>query len=221
MADIDVERKGPSIWPWIIGLIVLALVIWALAELLGDDADDTADQVDVDPVGVVQPTDTAEGMGVAAMPQEADTYMQECTQPLPEDMEMGLQHEFTANCLDNLADALDAVIARDRVEDANVSARLSDLRDASQSLEESDATAATHSGTTREAFVSAADLIEALQQAGYTGVGTLQTEVPQVREAAESVDPDTQMLEQRDAVQQFFGEAGDAVRAMAESPSAR
>ena len=35
MADINVERKGPSIWPWIIGLIVLALLIWALMELFG------------------------------------------------------------------------------------------------------------------------------------------------------------------------------------------
>jgi hypothetical protein len=33
MADIKVERKGPSIWPWIIGLIVLALLVWALMEL--------------------------------------------------------------------------------------------------------------------------------------------------------------------------------------------
>ena len=35
MADINVERKGPSIWPWIIGLIVLALLVWALMELFG------------------------------------------------------------------------------------------------------------------------------------------------------------------------------------------
>ena len=33
MAEISVERKGPKIWPWIIGLIVLALLIWALMEL--------------------------------------------------------------------------------------------------------------------------------------------------------------------------------------------
>jgi hypothetical protein len=35
MAEISVERKGPKIWPWIIGLIVLALLIWALMELFG------------------------------------------------------------------------------------------------------------------------------------------------------------------------------------------
>jgi len=35
MADIRVERKGPNIWPWIIGLIVLALLVWGLMELFG------------------------------------------------------------------------------------------------------------------------------------------------------------------------------------------
>lgn len=51
MADINVERKGPSIWPWIIGLIVVALLIWALAEMLGDD-----DEVAEGPVAeVVEP----------------------------------------------------------------------------------------------------------------------------------------------------------------------
>lgn len=37
MADINVERKGPSIWPWIVGLIVLALLAWLLMSVLGDD----------------------------------------------------------------------------------------------------------------------------------------------------------------------------------------
>ena len=31
MADMNVERRGPSIWPWIIGLIVLALLVYLLA----------------------------------------------------------------------------------------------------------------------------------------------------------------------------------------------
>jgi hypothetical protein len=43
MADIDVERKGPSIWPWIIGLIILALLIWALVELFGEDEAEVAE----------------------------------------------------------------------------------------------------------------------------------------------------------------------------------
>ncbi len=35
MADINVERRGPKIWPWIIGLIILVLLIWAIAQIVG------------------------------------------------------------------------------------------------------------------------------------------------------------------------------------------
>jgi hypothetical protein len=34
MADINVERRGPTIWAWIIGLVILALLIWAIAEIV-------------------------------------------------------------------------------------------------------------------------------------------------------------------------------------------
>jgi hypothetical protein len=37
VADINIERKGPKVWPWLIGLVVLALIIWVLAEMMGTD----------------------------------------------------------------------------------------------------------------------------------------------------------------------------------------
>jgi hypothetical protein len=40
MADINVERKQRSIWPWIVGLLVLALLIWLLASMFNRDDDD-------------------------------------------------------------------------------------------------------------------------------------------------------------------------------------
>jgi hypothetical protein len=35
MADINVERKRPSLRPWLIGLVMLAVLIWAAAQVLG------------------------------------------------------------------------------------------------------------------------------------------------------------------------------------------
>lgn len=59
MADIDVERKGTNIWPWIIGLLVLALLIWALMEMFDTDEPDVAavatDTVMTDPTVVPAP----------------------------------------------------------------------------------------------------------------------------------------------------------------------
>ncbi len=40
MAEIRIERRrGPGLWPWLIGLVVLALLIWAIAELVNTDRD--------------------------------------------------------------------------------------------------------------------------------------------------------------------------------------
>ena len=73
MADINVERKTPGIWPWIIGLIILAVLIWALAAALdgGDDADvartdPAAEVVEVQPLvpDVETPAPVAGAAGV-------------------------------------------------------------------------------------------------------------------------------------------------------------
>lgn len=41
MAKIDIERKK-SVWPWIIGLIVLLVIIWGAFELFGDNPEPAA-----------------------------------------------------------------------------------------------------------------------------------------------------------------------------------
>ena len=44
MAEIRVERKRTSLLPWILGILLLALVIWAVAESMDNDADDAGTQ---------------------------------------------------------------------------------------------------------------------------------------------------------------------------------
>ncbi len=40
MADINVERRPRSIWPWVVGLLVLAALAWLLLSMLGRDDND-------------------------------------------------------------------------------------------------------------------------------------------------------------------------------------
>lgn len=70
MADINVRKGGPTIWPWVLGLLVLALMIWALTEVFGEDAeidipDPIADTVAITPEGRApassRPSGTAAG----------------------------------------------------------------------------------------------------------------------------------------------------------------
>lgn len=66
MADINVERKGASVWPWILGLLVAALLIWALVGLFGDDEEgETA--VPAAEVGAVLPVPA--GMNAEGAPE--------------------------------------------------------------------------------------------------------------------------------------------------------
>ena len=37
MAELRVERKRPNIWRWIVLLVLIALLVWALVELFGSD----------------------------------------------------------------------------------------------------------------------------------------------------------------------------------------
>jgi hypothetical protein len=39
MANLDVQKRRGRIWSWLIGVAVLALLLWLLAELFGGDDD--------------------------------------------------------------------------------------------------------------------------------------------------------------------------------------
>ena len=54
MADIDIERKGPGVWPWIIGLLLLGLLAWAVMEWVDVDEPEA-----VVPVAAVDPAPLA------------------------------------------------------------------------------------------------------------------------------------------------------------------
>lgn len=227
MADIDIERKGTPVWPWILGLLLLALLLWAIFAWASDDAEvvepDPAAAIrepvvtDVPPPTPVGPADGA----AAAVPLPVTEYVTTCTPPLPADMEMGRQHQFTAQCLESLAASLESVVGRDRLANTDVSQKIATVRQQAQTLRQSEPQATTHAGTTKQAFTAAADMIEATYQAGYREVAGLGDEVSQVRNAAQAVDTGTPMLDQKGAVHGFFREAADAVQRIAETPVAR
>lgn len=82
MADINVERKKKSIWPWILGAIALLLLIWAFAAM-NDNAERTTAATPAavtDQTAVDADTDTTAVTQTAA---DADTTTE--TPPPPTD----------------------------------------------------------------------------------------------------------------------------------------
>lgn len=46
MAEIRVEQKKRSnVWVWLLGLVLLALVLWAVLEMTDNDRQDAVDEV--------------------------------------------------------------------------------------------------------------------------------------------------------------------------------
>jgi hypothetical protein len=78
MADINVQKKGASIWPWILGLLVAALLIWALMTLFGGGDEDEVQLVEpASEVGpnmeASPPIDSLQAGGAAGMPAAPST----------------------------------------------------------------------------------------------------------------------------------------------------
>jgi hypothetical protein len=78
VADINVERRERSVWPWIIGLVILALLIWLLWSWMRDDTRDDVQPIRADTVradtpviGTVPPPVTETEPGVVG-PEAGD-----------------------------------------------------------------------------------------------------------------------------------------------------
>jgi hypothetical protein len=215
MAEIDVERKGPSIWPWIIGLVVLALLIWLLVELFDDDTDELIidDPIATDTFGV-QPAPIA--TGDVALTAAVQSYLETCAAPAPADaQDMGAEHEYTVSCLEQLRDGISSLIA-DGDAGVDASARFEEYEGTVDALAASVPGSTEHAGMTRTAAMTAAEVLESMRAEWAANDGDLEGTVTNVEQAAAGIDGDTQMLEQRESVHTFFREAGAALRMIAE-----
>jgi hypothetical protein len=212
MADIDVERKtGPGIWPWILGLVVLALLAWLIFSMMGRDdrpAAVTTDTVAPEPAPTAAPA--------AMLPPAAEAFMRDCHLEDGTRAEtMGMDHEFTVNCLEQLASSLEG-LAQQRPGGPDVGQQTQTIRDRARQIRESPETSMQHANWTREAADAGATALESLHQARHAGDGQVQRAVAQTRQAAQAIRPTDQHLEQLSDLRSYFRNAGDAMRQMAE-----
>lgn len=212
MADIDVERKtGPGIWPWILGLVLLGLVLWLIASMMGRDDRPTAVVTDT---AAVSPQPDPATPAAAALPPAADAFMRDCHVEEGTGTE-GPEHEFTVNCLEQLASSLDGLAAQ-RPEAPNVDEHTRTIRDRAQQIRASPETSQQHANWTREAALAGASALEAMQRTWHVGDARIEGAVAQTRQAAEEISPTTQHLEQLSELRTYLRRAGDAINLIAQ-----
>lgn len=218
MAEIDLQqkKKGGGGWvPWILAAIVAVLAIWAIVELMDRDEPvagdfDRATDEAIAPAPAAEMGAPGEQPGGAAIAE----FRRTCVDEQTETPEMGVQHEYTTRCIETMAEAMSATIRADTVGSVALDERLTTLRQRSADVRQSDPSAVSHSETVAAAFDAGADLIETLHEERDRENEALQAEVQEVRQAADAVQPDQPLLEQREQVRQFFSEMAQALEAV-------
>ena len=213
MADIDIERKrGIPWWVWLLALLLVALLVWLLLGAMDDD--DDVETVDPAAPTVVAPADSpvVAGAAAAATVPQVQQFTTQCTaQGAQPAGDMGREHEFTVNCLQQLREAMLALDSQTPGSPANQ--QIIQYGESLEQLRTSDPSAATHASQTREAAMTAAQIMQSMSTQASAAA---QAAVGRVNDAAGSITSGTAMLEQREAVHGFFREAGEALRVLAQ-----
>jgi hypothetical protein len=206
MAQIRIEEKksgGGSIWPWILGLLLLGLIIWGVAEAF-EESDETYTEEILEDDAEVAP------VAAAAAVDYDDSYYQE---PRDEymaftediDGEMGLDHEYSHQALTRLANATSAIAVAKGVEsetDANSKAnRVKQLADEIMK----DPMAGDHGDKIKMAAMLITEILEDVDQNAYNNVSS--NELQTLREEAQAIKPETLALDQKGDIKSFFKQA--------------
>lgn len=211
MADIDIQKKrGSGWWMWLLGLALVALLVWLLAELL--DGPDAAESVIADTPAAPAP--------VAAGP--APVLVIDPSVPAPAvaafvahiragEARMGSDHVYTAEGITRMATALRELEQAHRGLSAGARAMAAQFYARAAALVVSPDTLLAHADWVHAAAMDAAGVLEGLAEDVEGPVPELREQVGEVRTAAQAIDPARDLLQQQPQVQAFFRQAADAM----------
>lgn len=195
MAEIKIEKKKP-VWPWVLAaIVILALVIVYFVN--DDDQSPRYTQQETMATDTVANRQVQDNNAVV-------TYVQFVNE---EQGRMGEDHEYTQEALHKLTEAVRAK-ADEKGHDLRV-----ELEQAQQAANEitSDPVATNHAQHIREAADALTRAMTNMQQAYYPD---MEEDAQELRNATESIDPEQQALEQKDAVKSFFDQSAELLEEM-------
>lgn len=207
MANIDIEKKeGGSIWPWILGLLLLVAV---LAFIFWPRDNDPERVAATEPVGNTFATDTATAGATESMAQPVSSYVT-WAGSMPKEA-MGLDHEFTRSGLIQLADALAATAEKaPNVNREQFESKLSRMRTMANEITDN-WESTQHADKIKKAFQASVDVFAEIQQSSFPN---MDQNVASVRQTVEQLNPQTLTLDQKDRVKAAFRESADLLAQM-------
>ena len=204
MAEIRIEKKSYAwIW-WLIGLIVLALVIWLIVGS-GDDEAETAATTITEQEAASTANAEANKAGRSNNPYV--TY----SMWVNNEANMGRHHEFTQEGLRNLAQAISYTAEYNNLSnDIEVNAEVEKIRSMANDIT-NDWQSTDHGNKINKAFTQAANVIDKIQDKKFQN---LNSDVDELKNLANEVDPKTLTLNQKEGVKNFFEKADNVLSEM-------
>ena len=229
MAEIKIEKKKPM-WPWILlGLGVIAVLIYFLAfndynEQINkapktsklivveetNEVPKTSDPIVAEEINEVPKTSepiVVEETDLTSVKENNSTVEAYVNFVETSKNKMGLDHEYTNEALLKLIEATNAMAGEVGYE---VQAELDKVKEYAEMVN-SDPFETTHADNIRKADDVLTNVLQKIQTAKYPG---LKNEVAELTNASESIKPGVLTLDQKDEVKIFFNKAAELLQKM-------
>jgi hypothetical protein len=207
MTEVNPKRKMlPGLLLRIFAFIIVGLLVWMTYEFFTrgtQPAQDVSSRtIALDPVP---------SLNVPAQVSEFSSFIQDN----PSQERMGLDHAYTSDSIRRLADAIGAIADLWGITHPDIKDKLNLLRSHADRLQE-DRRSTNHANIVRDAFTHASDLVASIERQITQELGN---EVADVYRAAEALDPDERVLDQKVEVEMFFKKTSLLLNKMAQHKS--
>lgn len=201
MAEIKIEQRK-QIWPWLLlGLAIIALLIYFLGFRNNGKTTDTEAEDDTDYITATDPIDLVD------IKENNSTVVAYVDFVENSKVKMDLDHAYTNEALLKLIDATNAIAEE---VDYEVKADLGKAKDYANMITK-DPFDTTHADNIRKADDIIVNVLQNIQKAKYP---SLANEVNELKNAATSIKPEVLTLDQKEAVKNFFAKASDLLQKM-------
>lgn len=215
MAELNVEKKKKSPIGWVIlGIVVVALVIWFVAS----DSDGIQDTAQYDQEQE-ETTEYGQEQSQAVMPYDANRSRTETNSTVQQFITFAeekssddMDRQTVQEGITKLSDALMAVANEQTQGQGTWEGELDQIKQGANQLQ-NESSEQQPSTIVRSAFSSAANVIQNIQNQYYPG---LENDASDVMDAAQEIDDQQMASEQQDEIKSFFEEAADVLEKMEE-----
>lgn len=221
MAQIRIEEKsaagGPNIWPWVIGLLLLGLVVWGVAEAFDESEEVYTEEVveDGEAVsGVATGIDENNNYNDYASTGEEESAAVSTYLNTTADMEgeMGLGHDFTHRALSQLAAATSALAQEQGLlSEASVRDKTDRVNRLADEIRR-EPMADTHADNIKMAAMLITEILEDVDERAFANGNA--GELASLRQEAQAIDAETLTLDQKADVRSFFTQARTVIERM-------